>query len=183
MDSSSPNTSTFRSKPIISHTYTNVIFYVARLLKSNSQDKSKISYIGDLSDKRTVFIRLCETFLNSDILYSEVQMDGFSIFRANRNNRIGGGVCLYVNNLISCKILESYSNSTCELLIVKLNKPNLVVINLYRPPNCTIDKFKDIIEISKKCILSLKAPMPNIILTGDLNMIGIHKIVATKLTC
>ena len=84
-------------------------------------------------------------------------MDGFSIFRTDRNNRIGGGVCLYVNNLISCKILESYSNSTCELLIVKvvkLNQPNLVVINLYRPPNCNIDKFKDIIEISKKCILS-----------------------------
>ena len=52
----------------------------------------------DLSDKRTMFIGLCETFLNSDILDSEVQMDGFSIFRTDRNNLIGGGVCLYVNN-------------------------------------------------------------------------------------
>ena len=78
---SSPNTSTLRSKPIISlipmPMSSFVYMNVARLLKSNSRDKSKI--------------------IN------------------------------YIN----------------------------LVINLYRPPNCTIDKFKDIIEISRKCILSL----------------------------
>ena len=41
---------------------------------------------------------------------------------------------------------------------------------MYRPPNCSADKFTEAIESAEKCLLSLKAPMPSIILMGDLNM-------------
>ena len=73
-------------------------------------------------------------------------------------------VCFYVKKSIACETLLSHTNSTCELLILQLNHPKVVIINLYRPPNCSA------IESAEKCLLSLKAPMPNIILMGDLNM-------------
>ena len=36
-------------------------------------------------------------------------------------------------------------NSVCELLILKLYTPSLIVILMYRPPSCTINEFDDVI--------------------------------------
>ena len=106
----------------------------ARLLKNHSQNKSKIQLIRDLCCESTQFIGLCETFLHDAISDSEIQMKDFSIYRTDHANRLGGGVCFYVKKSISCETLLSYSNSTCELLILQLNHPKVVIINLYHPP-------------------------------------------------
>ena len=107
------------------------------LLKKNHQDKSKINYIRDLCNKNTLCISLCETFLNMHILDAEIKMEDFTVYRADRTIRIRGGVCFCVSNLFTCKELLSYSNSTCEVLIIEiaLTELHTIFMNIYQPPN------------------------------------------------
>ena len=65
---------------------------VAKLLQNNSVNKSKINFLNDLSDESTLFVALCETFLNDNIFDAEIQMQGFNVCRTDRLSRPGGGV-------------------------------------------------------------------------------------------
>ena len=117
-----------------------------------------------------MFICLCETFLHDGILDSEVQIPGFIIVSSDRVSRPGGGVCLYFRKNLIYKIFRKYSNSVCDLLIVKILSPDLIIILLYRPPSSPLSDFDDIITKTREFILSLPAPLPNVILLGDINM-------------
>ena len=66
--------------------------------------------------------------------------------------------------------LPKYSNSVCDLLIVKIPSPDLIIILVYRPPSSPLSDVDDIITKTREFILSLPAPLPNIILLGDFNM-------------
>ena len=66
---------------------------IAHLLRDSFRDKSKVKFLGDLTDNNTLFVGLTETFLNSNILDSEILMEGFNIVQRDRNGRTGGGVC------------------------------------------------------------------------------------------
>lgn len=151
-------------------TYEFLLLNVARLLLRSSQDKSKIKFLHDLCTEYTLFICLCETFLFAEITDPEIFMPGYTVIRCDRSNRIGGGVCLYLRESIIFDILLCYSNSICELLIVKLIKPELIIILLYRPPSCDCSNFEDIIHKMFNCMYNLSSPLPNIILLGDFNL-------------
>ena len=43
------------------------------------------------------------------------------------------------------KICMTYSNSVCDLLIVKIHNPDLIIILVYRPPSSPLSNFYDII--------------------------------------
>ena len=126
-------------------TYEFMLLNVARLLLSMSKDKSKIKFIGDLCSNNTLFVALCETFLSYVISDSEISITNFNIIRCDRHSRIGGGVCIYLKQSICYDLLLSYSNSVCDLLIIKLIQPELIVILLYRPPSCSGPQFEDVI--------------------------------------
>ena len=63
-----------------------------------------------------------------------------------------------------------YSNSLCDLLIVKIHSPDLIIIIVFRPLSSPLSDFDDIITKTREFILSLPAPPTNIILFGDFNM-------------
>ena len=75
----------------------------AHLLRDSFRDKSKVNFIGDLTDDNTLFVGLTETFLNRNILDSEILMEGFNIVRCDRSERMGGGVCFYLKQSINHK--------------------------------------------------------------------------------
>ena len=101
-------------------------------------------------------------FLNNKILTSHDLLNIFIIV-------IIGGVCVYVSNSTIYDICLTYSNSVCELLIVRIHNPALIIILMYRPPSCPAEAFNDIISISQALILSIPSPLPNIIMHGDFN--------------
>ena len=76
---------------------------------------------------------------------------------------------MYVSNSTTYDICLVYSNSVCELLILRLLKPALIILLLYRPPTCSPEDFNDIISRSRPIILSMYFPLPNIIMLGDFN--------------
>ena len=46
----------------------------------------------------------------------------------------------------------------CEVLIVKLSNPQLVLINTYRPPNSTREAFEEIVSKIRLYIGELPTP-------------------------
>ena len=151
-------------------TYEFMLLNVARLLLNMSRDKSKIKFIGDLCSNQTLFIALCETFLSDVISDFEISISNYNIIRCDRYSRIGGGVCIYLKQSICYDLLLSYSNSVCDLLIIRLIQPELIVILIYRPPSCSGPQFEDVILKMKSVMFKLASPLPNIIMLGDFNL-------------
>ena len=61
----------------------------------------------------------------------------------------------------------------CETLIIKVKTLNLLVINVYRPPNCTLEKFEETIEVCQKAINDVSEKDPkirDILQFGDYNL-------------
>ena len=54
----------------------------------------KQSTVSNVTKCYKLFIGLCETFLNSNVLDAEVSLPGYNISRCDRRDRIGGGVCI-----------------------------------------------------------------------------------------
>ena len=139
---------------------------IARLMTKNKQ---KLKFLADLCNSTTLFLCFCETFLHDGIQDSEIQIPDFSIARSDRYSRVGGGVCVYVRNTVNFKSCLCFSNSVCELLILKLQSPSIIIIIIYRPPSCLDCDFIDVISRAEQYILTILAPLPNIILLGDFN--------------
>ena len=140
---------------------------ISRLL---TKSKSKTKFIFDLCTPNTLFLCFCETFLTDEISDNELMIPDFTITRCDRRQRMGGGVCMYVKNSVNFTTCVSYSNSTCELLIVRLHDPPLIIVLIYRPPSCSTENFDDIINQVYQFIYSLATPLPNIIMLGDFNL-------------
>ena len=68
------------------HMYNFLFLNIRRLLLKSGTDKTKIDFMKDLSNSYTLFICLCETFLNSSILNADIFMPG------DRADRPGGGL-------------------------------------------------------------------------------------------
>ena len=156
------------SSPISPNCMFSFLFMNIAHLYAKYRQKNKL--LADYCDSSTMFICLSETFLHEGILDSEVLIPGFIIVRSDRVSRPGGGVCLYLRKNLIYKICLKYSNPVCDLLIVKILSPDLIIILVYRPPSSPLSDFDDIIAKTREFILSLPAPLPNIILLGDFNM-------------
>ena len=83
---------------------------------------------------------------------------------------INDGVCIYLRNTISFKTCLKFSNSVCDLLIVSLQTPSLIIILVYGPPSCPVNDFEEISLKIHTYVMSLPPPLPNIILRGDFNL-------------
>ena len=158
---------------LTSNMYNFIFMNSSHLFRYSFRDKSKVKFLGGLTGNNTLFVGLTETFLNSNILDSENLMEGFNIVWRDRNGRTGGGVCVYLKQSVSHKFLLSYCNSTCEVLIVKIREPEVILVMMYRPPNASTSAFNDIIKRSENTIRDLDSPLPEIVIMGNFNFPGV----------
>ena len=56
-----------------------------------------------------------------------------------------------------------------EYQLIHMKKRNIVINNVYRPPDCPTEKFSSPVNELRTKLLEIRNPMPNIISTGDLN--------------
>ena len=148
-----------------------ILVNIARLITQSGNRKS--GFLSDLANlNNSPFVAVTETWLKDSIFDSEVlyNFTGYNIFRSDRSNeRQGGGVCLYLKDCYTGDILSAFSNSVCELLVVKVHQLNSVVCIAYRPPDTKRSEFKELLECLEETLKSLPTPAPNILLMGDLN--------------
>ena len=107
---------------------------------NTKKQKHKVQLISELANnENTMTITLTETHLNEKILESEIQMKNYSGFRADRTlGRKNGGVITYIKmtEAVYAEQLIAKSNSYAEYQLIYMNKRNIVIINVYRPPDC-----------------------------------------------
>ena len=80
---------------------------------------------------------ITETWLSPDVSDSEIthNMPGYSILRADRINRQGGGVALFVKDELTAEVLTTFNNDVCQMIIVNILQINTVIAMVYRLPN------------------------------------------------
>ena len=89
--------------------------------------------------------------------------------RQDRVGRIRGGVCLFLRDDLTGEKLDSFSNSVCELLVVKVHQINTILIVIYRLPDTKLSEFMPVIRKVECLQQSLPTPSPNIVMMGDFN--------------
>lgn len=110
--------------------------------------KHKFEKIKDLfSDVKTNFkvIAVTETWL-TDTNVNDVQIEGYNLIYQNRTNKRGGGVAIYIDKNLNCKIVEQKTTLTdlMEVLTIEImldTDKNMIVSCIYRPPGPGIDEF------------------------------------------
>ena len=109
-----------------------------------------------------------ETWLSSEVSDVEIQIDGYSLVRKDRNGR-GGGVAIYVKSNIPYSICnELNTDSDIEAVWIKISLGNFKPFKLcsfYRPPSANTDYFD-------KMLTNFEAAMSNdeVVILGDFNM-------------
>lgn len=147
-----------------------IIYANIRGLYPNS-DHSKIPYLQTLTSEKPTIVALTETHLSSDIINSEITMNGYSVHRTDRLERSHGGVMIYIPNEIPCELILSHSNSVCEVVGINttINKRQINFINVYIPPDCKLSDMRNIIEKITQCP-QVKDQTRETIITGDFNV-------------
>lgn len=89
-----------------------------------------------INEKKPDVIIGTETWLKPEVNDSELFLDGYTIYRQDREYKSGGGVLLAVKQtLISQRITTEINTEAVFCKIQNGNKPPLIVGSVYRPPN------------------------------------------------
>ena len=125
-----------------------------------------------LSKTKTEALTLSETLLNTTITNAEIYIEGYTLYRQDRINKRGGGVCAYIRNDIKVsklKEISSVSENYFHQLWLKLQSKKLksiVICISYRPPECPLSCLETNLKPSFVQALLLNKP---IFIFGDLN--------------
>ena len=123
------------------------------------------------NNENTLTITLTETHLKENILDSQIQIN-YMRFAADRTlGRINGGVITYtkVTEAVDAEQLIAKSNSYVEYQLILMQKRNIVIINVHRPPDRPSEKFINPFSELKTKLIEIRNPMPNVVFTEDLN--------------
>ena len=114
-------------------------------------------------------IGITETWINSDINDSEVQIEGFNMFRADRKKGRGGGVILYITTK-----LAAFMCLEAELVFeeavwckIKLRRSYLLVGLCYRSPSSTESCNQTLLDSFDHVMKSSHAA--HVLIMGDFN--------------
>ena len=144
------------------------IHFNARSLKTNFQ---KIKhYILELNLQFDI-IAISETWTDPDLI-DDFNINSYDAYHVTRGIRRGGGVAIYTNKELSCKMVETKSiavENIFECVTVELtikNHTNVVVSCMYRTPGSNLDMFCENIEH----ILNDAKSIKTIFVCGDFNI-------------
>ena len=115
-------------------------------------------------------IAITETWFDLD-RGTDFPLKGYELIYKNRENKVGGGVALYVDCKLKHKVIESMSiiiDDILECLTIEIcreNHKNIIISCVYRAPGTDIETFRNTIEN-----LLSKCNQKTIFLCGDNNI-------------
>ena len=122
-----------------------------------------------MDKSRSNLLIVTESHLNNNILDAEIQMEGYDLIRGDRKERSHGGVAIYTSSNIISETLLTFSNTVCELVIMKLPQINHILVTIYRPPDTNCTEFREMINTLLTTLRVLDSPLPDISIFGDFN--------------
>ena len=138
-----------------------------------SKGKFKLAMLKEKAlFENVAVITLTESHLNDSYLESEVHIDGFENYRADRvAGVLKGGIITYVRQDLLAGLEQKASGSigNIEYLAIKIASPDLLLITIYRPPSSKPSDFRKVLLVLSDIISKCGHALPTIVLTGDLN--------------
>ena len=132
-----------------------------------------------LHDSRIDVLTFSETWLKPHLHSDLLNLEGYKLYRADRSTggktkKRGGGLLTYIKNShsSSCEQLSNLDtvNVDIEAQWILIHRPhckNVIICNLYRPPNGNLIK---VISYLEKCLESINMDKTDLFLLGDLNV-------------
>ncbi len=126
-------------------------------------------YLHELAQPLNI-ITTSETWINAD-KGIDFELDGYEFRYVIRQNKVGGGVAMYVDKNLKSKVLDNVSSAIDNILecitieIYKEKCKNVIISCVYGAPGSSIEYFKDWME----CIFS-KINHRTIFVCGDFNI-------------
>lgn len=117
--------------------------------------------------KKYPIVAVSETWLCSNIHNDVVCLENYKVYRQDRNGR-GGGVMLYVSNVLESKLIVMPQSETEQLWIEICHENKTFAVGvIYRPPNFLVNSFFSNFEDA----LNLLIPKyDHILCGGDFNI-------------
>ena len=90
----------------------------------------------------------CDETVNE---YSSLKLDRYYSVHQTRNNKKGGGICIYTHKQLECKVrndIDIFNNGieTSSVEIINFKFCQSVVTGIYRPPKGDIKTFKNLLQ-------------------------------------
>nr|XP_053638194.1 uncharacterized protein LOC128692903 [Cherax quadricarinatus]XP_053638195.1 uncharacterized protein LOC128692903 [Cherax quadricarinatus]XP_053638196.1 uncharacterized protein LOC128692903 [Cherax quadricarinatus]XP_053638197.1 uncharacterized protein LOC128692903 [Cherax quadricarinatus]XP_053638199.1 uncharacterized protein LOC128692903 [Cherax quadricarinatus]XP_053638200.1 uncharacterized protein LOC128692903 [Cherax quadricarinatus] len=146
------------------------LFIFANIQGLKPSTNNKIPFIsGLLEESNSLFAAFTETHAK-DYFDSEIWIPGYNLFKCDRKNRQQGGVDLYIKESLICTEILNTTNDVVEVLTIKIENQNLVIVLVYKPPDATSQQLKEQLSKIDSCLDNFPAPSPNILLLGDFNL-------------
>ena len=125
-----------------------------------------------VSENKFDIFTIYESWLDNTVTDIEVEIPGYNIFRLDRLNKAGGGVCAFVSDRFTIECLDdltSISPSGLHQLWLKIqvrNCKSFFICTVYRPPTTSLNCFDEDLSGTVISALSLNK---DIYILGDLN--------------
>ncbi|PFX11729.1 putative RNA-directed DNA polymerase from transposon X-element [Stylophora pistillata] len=116
-------------------------------------------------------LSLNETWLDSSISDSEIQLPGYSLVRRDKTRR-NGGVLIYISSNLNYKVIQEFENDQPDIqcLWMEITPPKskgFIFCSCYRPPNA--DNVATYVEGLRNMLTVMADREKEIVITGDLN--------------
>lgn len=109
---------------------------------------------------------ISESWLTSDIPDSFLSIENYSLFRRVWNEKMGGGVAVYVNKKYCHSVTKISTDSESLQLVVNLsNQLSVTIIVTYKPPNVSAATYLMQLAYMIKCVKNKE-----LVILGDINM-------------
>jgi len=129
-----------------------------------------MEYLNELvSTYNPKILAFTESHLNDSVLDGEIKIKNYNSHRCDRKDRSHGGAISFIQNSVVCEDILSFSDEYCNLQIIKLPQNNLILINIYRPPDCPEQSFEKVVSKVRSTYYMLESPTPDVIMLGDFN--------------
>ena len=126
---------------------------------------------------------ITETWLNEKIDDAAVCIDGYSLARRDRIDKLGGGVCAFIKSTIPFKILRDLEDINFETMWIYLRPHKLyrgfsclIACVVYKPPSSDNNAFIEHLCTTLDLALN-KYPNAGIFLLGDFNRCPVSSLL------
>ncbi|CAB4045042.1 Hypothetical predicted protein, partial [Paramuricea clavata] len=155
------------------HNHSNSKLKLAHLNVRSLKNRDNLIQLRELNGEHQYdILTISESWLNSTVKKSEVEIEGYRLLRLDRLGKRGGGVCVFTRNSLKTKIIKDISVISSMgfhqlwILIQHKKMKSIVLCVAYRPPDCPVSCFVDDFMDNYSYALILKK---DIFVVGDLN--------------
>ena len=129
----------------------------------------KIDYLNaEISSDKYSIVLVSETWLNQSNLNADMEIQGYTLHRRDRNFNRWGGLVSYIHNSLNCLRRFDLEPPDSEIMCheIKIMRHKILICSCYRPPNkCSTDFLFDVNTI----IDSSQRQYDGILFMGDMN--------------